>query len=130
MKILCSLVFVALVGCASNPFQSAKTTEQKAFATYGTFVVMEELGASLMNNPQVSTSVKRAIQRVDAKASPASAQGLKIVFEYVNIKNDLNASPDKKAAAAANLTKWYNDSKPLVDCLSKIISGGDASCSN
>jgi hypothetical protein len=119
-----------LAACASNPFSSAKTIEQKAFASYGTFVVAEEVGARVMGDTGVPASVKRAIQRADAKAKPTADQLKKTLDEYISIRDDLKASPDKKKAAAANLAKWYTDAKPVVDCLLKVATGGDTSCSN
>lgn len=124
------LAVLTLAACASNPFSVAKTTEQKAYASYGTFVVMEQQGAKLIEDATVPVAVKRAIQRADAKAKPAADQLKLAVDQYLSIQRDLSASPDKKQEAAANLSKWYTNAKPTVECLLKVVSGGDTSCSN
>ncbi len=124
-------VVLILSACGSlSPFSAAKSTEQKAFAAYGTFVIVEEQAAKLVGDPTVPTSVKRALQRVDAKAKPAADELKKAADQVVLVKRDLNASADKKKAVAENLSKWYEAAKPSISCLAKIVSGGDISCSN
>lgn len=124
------IALLTLAACASNPFSVAKSTEQKAYATYGTFVVMEQQGAALIGDATVPAAVKRAIQRADAKAKPTADQLVVAVNQYLAIQRELAASPDKKKAAADNLAKWYTQAKPTVECLVKVVSGGDTSCSN
>lgn len=67
-----ALALACVAGCASNPIATAQTVDQKAFATYGELVILEERGAALMK-PGVGTptAVRTAIKSADAVAKPA-----------------------------------------------------------
>ena len=68
------LVLMLVTGCAAvrsaNPVASAETTEQRAYALYGTFVVFEERAVPIVRNRAVHLSVRRAIQKADRIAKP------------------------------------------------------------
>jgi hypothetical protein len=116
---------LALGACASlNPFSAAKTTEQKSYALYGTFVIFEQQGAKLIQSPEIPNSVKRAIQQADAVAKPSIDQ-LKVAADsLLSIKLQLQAGTsdkEKLTIAATNLKKWYDDAVPKVRCLVIVV---------
>lgn len=41
-RVLLATASLALAACAANPIRQAETLEQRAYAAYGTFVIMEE----------------------------------------------------------------------------------------
>lgn len=72
-----------LSSCASsNPIAAAQTSAQRAYALYGTFVVFEEQGAQLVENPAVPASFKAAIRKADAVAYPAANALLTAINAY------------------------------------------------
>lgn len=124
------LPLLLLTGCASNPFNTAKTVEQKSYALYGTFVIVEEQAAVLMGYADVPASVKRAMQRADARAKPAADELKKAVDAYSRVRIGLEGSPDDARYAAENLSRVYMETRPIIVCLITIVRGGDTSCSN
>lgn len=69
-RLLVSLCLLALTACGANPYKDADTIQQKGYATYGTFVIVEEQAAALVQDPAVSGVVKLALRRADAKGKP------------------------------------------------------------
>lgn len=69
--LLSSLVLVALVACTTSGGQKL-SVQQQAFQAYGTFVVLEEQAARLVQDPVVPERVKLNIRAADAIAKPAA----------------------------------------------------------
>jgi hypothetical protein len=78
-------IAVALSGCAGQ------TVEQKAFETYGTFVVAEEAAAALIQDPDVPEQAKVAIQLADSLAKPAADTLLEAALKAIEIKAAVDA---------------------------------------
>jgi hypothetical protein len=120
-----AIVFTALLvgACAS--------LERKSYALYGSFVIFEEQGAKLIQSPEVPNSVKLKIQEADKVAKPA-ADGLKSAADSViTAKRQLAAGTtdkEKVRIAVANLSSWYYDVKPKIECLIRAVE--EKPCSN
>jgi hypothetical protein len=101
---------VMLAGCAStNAVGAATDTEQRAYAVYGTFVVIEERGAALVTNPATPPAVTAAIRVADAKAKPTADALLKATQDYLAVAAQVKAgttTADKLTLASANLNNW------------------------
>lgn len=69
-KILISLVALALTACGVNPFADAETIQQKGYASYGTFVILEEQAAAIVQDPSVPEDVKQKLKDADKEAKP------------------------------------------------------------
>lgn len=73
-KLILTLAALALTACGANPFKDAENTQQEGYASYGTFVILEEQAAALVQNPAVPASVKLTLRRADAEAKPIADQ--------------------------------------------------------
>lgn len=77
MRILLTLgLSLMLAACSGLSLAS------KADAAYGSFVASEQAGATLIQSPAVSDSVKAGIQAADAKAKPAADALLAAILAY------------------------------------------------
>lgn len=121
------LLATALSACATiNPISSAKTVEQKVYATYGSFVVFEQQAAALMQSPDVPIEVKRAIQQADAIAKPAADQLFDATVALIKVKAELAAgttTDEKVLIATNNLLRWYADAAPKIQALVGAVEG-------
>lgn len=82
---LLAFCLLALTACAGQ------TVEQKAFETYGTFVVAEEAAAELMSDPDIPDQVKLAIQVADRVAKPSADTLLETALAALEIKRQVDA---------------------------------------
>lgn len=71
-----------LPGCAHSPLSAAKDVEQRAFAVYGSFVIVEEQAAKMSRDPSVPASVKQALRGADARAKPSADALLSALQAY------------------------------------------------
>lgn len=131
-KLFVVVAALLVAGCAAlNPFSAANTLEQKSYALYGSFVIFEEQAAKIIQSPEVRASLKRDIQQADAVAKPAADQ-LKVAADsLIAAKRQLDAGATDKAKvriAADNLSDWYRDAKPKIECFINIIE--EKPCSN
>jgi len=117
-------------GCATTPLSVAKDPSQKAFAAYGTFVVFEEAGASLIASPAISASVKSAIRIADSKAKPSADALLKAAQDYIAAEQQVAAGAangqNALATATANLATWTTQAENDVQALVNAVTGAPA----
>lgn len=71
-KLFLSLIALGLTACGVNPFQGAETIQQKGYASYGTFVILEEQAAAVAQDPAVPENVKQALRDADKEAKPVA----------------------------------------------------------
>ena len=120
-------ILAVTAGCVTlNPISSAKTLEQKVFATYGSFVVFEEQAAKLAAAPDLPLGVRAALSKADAAAKPAADQLLAAALTVIEIKTELAAgtsTEERLAVAVANLERWYREAAPLVNNLIVAVEG-------
>lgn len=125
--VLLTVAAAALSACgALNPLARAQTIEQKAYALYGEFTIIEEQAAALVQEPSVPTSAKRAIAETDAVVKPVAGKMLAAVLTVEQIRDDIAAgksTEEKLVIATANLHKWYNEVLPLVEDLAAAVKG-------
>lgn len=123
------ILMLALQACGSaNPLAKAETTEQRAFATYGTFVIIEEQAAKLVSSGSIPDSAIRAIGRADAQAKPVADSLLDATLEFTVIKAEYEAggSGEEKFVRAMNeLNGWVERARPLVANLIAAVRGAE-----
>lgn len=122
--ILAASAVLAVAGCLANPIREAQTLEQKAFATYGEFVIYEELAANLVQDPAMPANLKAALAKADAVAKPIADNGLTLIHTYDEIAAQVNAGTsgaDKLAIATADLQSWINQATPAVKDLIQAV---------
>lgn len=113
------VLIIALPGCLNAPTKAAQTPEQKAYAVYGTFVVLEEQAAVITQNANVPASVKRALAAADNVAKP-SADALAVALKtYVATK--ANGSTSTLNAALAALATASDQAQTDMSGLSTLV---------
>lgn len=121
---LLACLSLILPGCVTAPVNAAQTPEQKAYAVYGTFVVLEERAAALASLPTVPATVKKALKEADALAKP-SADALALATEhYTAVSNLLKtglATPEQVAAALTTLTSWAAQTQADMQTLTALV---------
>lgn len=123
---LLAIMFVLQACAASNPIAKAETIEQRAFATYGTFVIFEEQAAKLVSSGELSNSTVRAIGRADSLAKPVADSLLEATLEFTEIKEEYEASGVGEArfvASMNSLNDWVERLLPLVNNLVSAVKG-------
>lgn len=123
------VIMFALQACAAyNPISAAETTEQRAFATYGTFVIVEEQAAKLVSSGDISDSAVRAIGRADAQAKPVADSLLDTTLEFIVIREEYESGGTGEAkfeSAMNNLNSWVERARPLIANLISAVKGAD-----
>lgn len=112
-------VTLMLPGCGiQRPIEEAVTLEQKAFATYGSFVIVKEQGAQLLRDPSVPDSIKQSLR----DANNAVTEPITLMYEAVIAlkiaRDDLAAGRTTEAQvilATQKLLEWYAIARPLYD---------------
>lgn len=114
-------IMLLLQACAaSNPVAKAETIEQRAFATYGTFVIIEEQAAKLVSSGQIPDSAVRAIARADSQIKSVADALLDTALEFVVIRAqyEAGATTEEKFVRAMNeLNGWIERARPLIATL-------------
>lgn len=103
-----AMVPVAILGgCGTvqevNAVATASTLEQRAFALYGTFVVLEEQAAVLVRDRSIPKDVRKAIQRADKIAKPLAdrLRGLAVQLNAARMAYNVTASSEGGARILA-----------------------------
>ena len=111
-----------------NPISKAETIEQKAYATYGTFVIFEEQAAKLVSSGTLPDNVSLAIIEADERAKGVADSLLDATMEFIKIKSQLAAgetTQEQLDIAVANLDSWINRAVPLINSLGTAVEGAN-----
>jgi hypothetical protein len=111
-----------------NPLSRAETVEQKAFAAYGTFVIVEEQAAKLVASGQLSANTVQAIAEADARAKPVADSLVDATLEFAAIKAEFEAGgtgEEQFVSAMNNLNSWIERVLPLITNLKSAVSQGE-----
>ncbi len=118
---------LALVGCAGSPLKVAQTTEQKAYALYGTFVIAEEQAAKLTApTSNLSPAAKTAIIAASQRAQPAMDVVLAGISQYETARADFEAAKIDKPTFQVVVDKlggWVTQAQALVATLLVSLKG-------
>lgn len=120
---------LTLAGCAGTPVGQAKTLEQKVYALYGSFVIIQEQVAELTAegsglNRDTQLQLIRTVQR----GQPVIDAMLDTFEEYEKAR--ANLSDDESAAdyietVTASLENWIEQADSLVNSLRSALRGGN-----
>lgn len=116
-----------LPGCAVNPISGAEDSEQRAYAIYGTFVIVEEQAATLVGSPQVSNSVVSAIRLADSHAKPSADALVQAVRDYDAASHALkvgSGTASQLGIASTNLQRWVGQARTDVTALVNAVKQG------
>ncbi len=124
---------LALTACVVNPLKTAETTEQKADAYYGMFVISQEAAVRIVQDPATPHTVKLALRDADRVAKPL-ADGLHdAIVKFQGVKEAYkaalaagNADPAALVAAEKELSNYlisvihqFNKYRELVNTVKK-----------
>lgn len=117
----------ALTACGTlNPLSHAQTAEQKAYALYGEFVVVEEQAATAVQSADVPVNVRHSIAAADAAAKPVADELLKSAALVKGIREELAAghsTEEKLVIATASLQRWYTELSQQLPRLANAVRG-------
>jgi len=120
-------VMLLLVSCAINPIGIAQTAEQKFYATYGTYVIMEEAAGRLTSATSTLPPATQ-LKIVDAvQATQPVVDCMKKGFnEYTAARAEFEAQRQTASAFQVfvdNLKSWVSRAEPLVTGLAAAVRG-------
>ena len=123
------LLCIGMAGCAgTNPIKAAETTQQRAYASYGTFVIAQEKAADVVEQTSLPNSVKLRIIRAEERAKPVADRGpalIEAVDTAVTEAREGETTEDRVVNVTTNLNRWINDIVPLVNDLLTTIRGAE-----
>jgi len=125
--LLLLVVMLALHACGSaNPLARAETVEQKAYAAYGTFVIIEEQAAKAVSSGELSRSAVVRIGDADRRAKPVADSLLEATLEFELIRDEYEESgmgEERLIAAINSLNDWVTRLTPLINNLAASVKG-------
>lgn len=124
------ILAVALAGCQSaNPIAAADTNEQRAYASYGTFVIFQEKAADLAQDATLPRGVRLRVAQAEQRARPVAESLLTTYMEFIEIKAEFDAGDPTAEArlvtVSNNLNNWVNRLAPLVNELVRNVKGAE-----
>jgi hypothetical protein len=119
----------ALAGCqGANPIKAAETNEQRAYAAYGTFVLVQEKAADLVEQPNIPRNVKLRIIGAEERAKPVADSLLDAYTEFLIVRAEFEAgqtSEERFIIAANSLDNWVTQLVPLLNELIRNVKGAE-----
>lgn len=130
VSIFAATLLVALTecSCASNPVAEAQTLEQKAYALYGTFVILEEQADQVVKQSTTPENVRAAIANADAKAKPTADALMQSFLNYSHIEQQFKNGTYSQAEldlATQNLSKSVDKMGVDVQTLNNAVKQGE-----
>ncbi len=118
---------LVLTACVGSPIRIAQTVEQKAYATYGSYVIVQEQAVKL-TTPSSTLPAATKVKIVEAfkKAQPAVDTMLKGLNSYEQARGDFETQKIQKPAfqiVVDNLANWVTQAQVLIADLSAAVRG-------
>lgn len=109
------LLALLIVACESvNPISKAETLEQRAYATYGTYVIFAERAASLAENESLPNNVRLGLVSAEERAKPVVDSLLDALLDY---------EQSQTAGAEETLRTWVERALPVLEELVASVKG-------
>lgn len=125
------LIFVlALQACgAANAIKKAETAEQRAYAAYGEFTIVEEQAAKLVSSGQLDNRSIAAIGRADEAAKQVADPMIELTLEVTAIRREYEegggTGQERFISATNNLNGWVERLIPLIANLQSAKEGAE-----
>src|SRR5919112_2260299 len=106
------------IGAACNDVSA--NLQECAYATYATFVVIEELALKVAQDQVVPDAARQRIVRADERAKPVADSLYDALRQYERIRVEVSqgkSNAEKLLTVTANLNKWVTEAAPLVRAL-------------
>jgi hypothetical protein len=118
-----------LAGCetvqAVNAVAAAESTEQRGFALYGTYVVLQERAAELVRDRSIPKAVRKRIQDADRIAYPLAERVRVLAIELNAARMAFNTAQgpaDKVAATSAALGQAIVILAPAIQAVTAAVN--------
>ncbi len=123
------VIVLALQACgAANAIKRAETVEQKAYASYGEFVIVSEQAAKLVSSGQLDNRSIIAIGRAEEAAKEVADPLIELTVEFEAVRAEFEAGgvgQDRFISAMNNLNSWAERLVPLVANLQSAKEGAE-----
>jgi hypothetical protein len=111
-----------LPGCATvNAYDQAESVQQRAFALYGTFAVIEERAADMIEDRRIPKTVRQRLQQLDKLTKPAADVMYNLAIQLDSARRTANlmdgATPDKITALTLQLSQAIATLAPRVTAM-------------
>jgi hypothetical protein len=128
---------ILLVGCTVNPMKEAETSEQKAYALYGVYVISQGKAAALFQDPSVPEKAKQALKIANDRSYPVAEGLVDAANEVSEIRFLLDQCPKaptpepecvptnelRLTNAVKNLSTIYFQAQPILLNLVAAVKG-------
>jgi len=134
-KLFCAVVISvtfgagALASCVTQPAATAQTVDQRAYAVYGTWTLVEEQAAKVIQDPAVPDAVKSAIRSADARAKPTLDTLVHVLQQYQSAAATLHSAgstpnnTEVLGVATENLSHWITEAQSDITDLTRALKG-------
>lgn len=123
-----AVALLALTSCAANPVRQAETLEQRAYASYGTFVILEESVVRLTApGSQLPREMQLAMIGGVERAQPVVDTLRTTLNEYQTTRADFEAQRVDATAfdvVVDNLGTWVTRAEGVVSDLKAAVRRG------
>src|SRR5690606_24745830 len=122
---LCGIVLL-VQACSVNPIARAETAEQRLYAVYGTYVILEETVADIVESDSTPTSSRNRLISTVENTRPVILSMVQAYEEYQDVLAEFQANEtteDRLQFAIDNMVGWVTRSESLVDNLRSQLRG-------
>lgn len=111
-------VMVAMHGCAvPNPVAVAETNQQRAYALWGSYVIVKEQAAKIYQDADTPTDVKEILRAANNASTPTFNSLYEALIFYKTVEDELKAgktTEEQWLIASQSLADWYFKAKPIL----------------
>lgn len=126
-KTMLGVMCAVLAACAANPIRQAETVEQRAYAAYGTFVILEETAVRLTApGSALPVETQRAIVTAAETAQPVVDTLSATLREYEVAKADFAAAKTEAPVFQVVVDKlgdWVTRAEVALSSLRAAVRG-------
>ena len=111
---------------SANPFASANSAEQKAFAMYGTFVILQERGADIVKNRSLPLKVRKNVKKANKIAFPVAKKLRAMAVHVIKTRMQLKQGkihPDFLKQSVIALDELIVKFGPMLTSMKKAVEG-------
>jgi hypothetical protein len=119
-----SFISLLIVACSSNPFSTAQTISQKAYAVEASYNILLEQAVEIGSKPTTPPDVVDKIISAQEKATPIVVSLSEAARDYADAKSRLSAgvtTADKVLILAENLESWTLQAEEAIASFKAIL---------
>jgi len=128
MYLLIATMFLLQACGSANAIKQAETVEQRAYAAYGQFTIVEEQAAKLVSSGVLTNSQVIAIGRADEAAKKVADPMIELTLEFEQIRAEYESGGVGEVRfvnAMSNLNGWVERLLPLIANLQSAKKGAE-----